>query len=276
MIVTLAFSSIINKSSAQKISSTHFKIENYKAIVHYRIRDWKEEQSFTINLYVSNDGGINFKGPLKFVTGDVGQIKNAYGEKRIEWDIFREMDELNGNIVFEVRAQIRTGEVNKHILVMYNYSQTAPFGIRVGVYGNKGLYAGLKSNLNFTNPGPYNANSSGLTNYTGSGYWVMSNTSQNNRHNISIGGLAKYKRNIICYAGIGYGIDQLLWKYDEYSLSDFSKVNSDYAIQEDVSIKGLELECGLIFTIQRGIISVGASTLMFKYVELNLGGGILF
>jgi hypothetical protein len=265
-----------NIVSAQRVVSTSFVIENSIATITYKIKDWTDEQSFKISLFVSNDGGINFKGPLKFVTGDVGLIKNPGGLKKIKWDIFNEFDELSGNILFEVRAEVINSEVPIQKFINYNYTPTAPIGFRLGILSNYGAYACFKSNLTFSKPGEYLADNSGLIDYSGSGYWVMGNNKQNTRYSITGGGLFKFKRNFIVYAGLGYGVDNLLWQYDEYSFSDFNKVKTDYALNQSASINGLELELGLMVRLRKILLSGGVGTIGFKYVEFNIGGGFIF
>ncbi len=262
--------------SAQRVVSTSFVIENSIAKVTYKIKDWTDEQSFKISLFVSNDGGINFKGPLKFVSGDVELIKKPGGLKKIEWDIFNEFDELSGDILFEVRAEVTNSEVPVLKFINFNYTPTAPFGIRLGALSNFGAYACFKSNLTFSKPSEYLADNSGLNNYTGSGYWVMGNNKQNTRYSITAGSLIKFKRNFIAYAGLGYGVDNLLWQYDEYSFSDFNKVKTDYALNQSGSISGLELELGLMVRLRKILLSGGVGTIGFKYVELNISGGFIF
>lgn len=261
---------------SQRVVSSNFKIDSSRAIINYKIRDWKEEQTFFVGLFVSNDGGINFKGPLREVSGDVGLLKNNYGEKTIVWDIFSETDELTGNVVFEVRAEMKTNSVKKGLLVSYNYTPTAPVGLRLGFMGNKGAYLSLKSNLNFTGSGLYGTDNNGLNNYTGNGYWIIKENSVQNRYSATAGYLHKFKRNLIFYGGAGYCVDEILWEYDEYSFDNFNKINTDYALHTSSAIKSIEIEAGLIVKIRKFIILGGVSSIGFKYVEPNIGGGFIF
>jgi hypothetical protein len=78
-------------------------LNNENMIVKYKITDAKSNQKFNISLYVSMDGGTSYIGPLKAVSGDVGE-GITQGKHTINWDIFKDVNSLEGNIVFDVRA----------------------------------------------------------------------------------------------------------------------------------------------------------------------------
>lgn len=89
-------------------------IQNVKATQHdktivitYDLVGLKSDQTATISLFCSEDGGNNWGTKLHFVTGDVGQnIIAGYG-KQIVWQVLDERERLTGsNISFEVRAML--------------------------------------------------------------------------------------------------------------------------------------------------------------------------
>jgi len=89
-------------------------IQNVKATQHdktivitYDLVGLKSDQTATISLFCSEDGGNNWGTKLHYVTGDVGQnISAGYG-KRIVWQVLNERERLTGsNISFEVRAML--------------------------------------------------------------------------------------------------------------------------------------------------------------------------
>jgi formylglycine-generating enzyme required for sulfatase activity len=89
-------------------------IQNVKATQHdktilitYDLVGLKSDQTATISLFCSEDGGNIWGTKLHFVTGDVGQnISAGYG-KQIVWQVLDERERLTGsNISFEVRAML--------------------------------------------------------------------------------------------------------------------------------------------------------------------------
>ena len=57
-----------------------------------------------VDLYISEDGGTNFTGPLKSVTGDVGYAIKS-GKNTIIWNVLKDRDIIvDDSIVFQVKA----------------------------------------------------------------------------------------------------------------------------------------------------------------------------
>ncbi|MEI8007030.1 MAG: hypothetical protein WCI48_12555, partial [Bacteroidota bacterium] len=63
---------ITNVSTGQEVRNVISEVKDGIVTIHYSISG-KFYQIFNISIYVSRDGGNNFIGPLKEVTGDVGQ-----------------------------------------------------------------------------------------------------------------------------------------------------------------------------------------------------------
>ena len=73
-----------------------------------------------VSLYVSTNGGTSWQGPLKKVSGDIGD-KISSGIHNITWNVLEEFEELTGNnIKFQVKAEeLRTKSIaiiNKELL----------------------------------------------------------------------------------------------------------------------------------------------------------------
>ena len=82
---------------AQNVTNTDCRQEGNKIVVTYNL-----DKPSDIELWYSTDGGRNYKGPLKKVSGDVG--KNVHsGYNSIVWDVLEEVEGLSGaGIVFKV------------------------------------------------------------------------------------------------------------------------------------------------------------------------------
>jgi uncharacterized protein (TIGR02145 family) len=90
-----------NIITAQKVSNIAFRQEQSNIIVSY---DLETRIPCSVSLFVSINGGANWNGPLKKVTGNVG-VNIASGSQRITWSVLDEFEELRGDkIQFQVRA----------------------------------------------------------------------------------------------------------------------------------------------------------------------------
>jgi uncharacterized protein (TIGR02145 family) len=88
--------------SDQSITNVQSKQEDNTIVVTYDLLCTGEA---AISLYVSEDGGINFSGPLNGVSGDVGNGIRLGSNKKIVWDVTKDKDVFDGNnIIFRVKA----------------------------------------------------------------------------------------------------------------------------------------------------------------------------
>jgi uncharacterized protein (TIGR02145 family) len=86
---------------AQKVSNITFRQEQSTIIVSY---DLETKTPCKVSLYVSNNGGTSWQGPLTKITGDVGD-KITSGSHNITWNVLEEFEELRGDkIMFQVRT----------------------------------------------------------------------------------------------------------------------------------------------------------------------------
>jgi uncharacterized protein (TIGR02145 family) len=90
--------------SAQSITNVKSKQEGNTIAVTYDLQCTGEA---IISLYVSEDGGINFSGPLNGVRGDVGSGIRFGSNKKIVWDVTKDKAVFDGkNIIFRVKANL--------------------------------------------------------------------------------------------------------------------------------------------------------------------------
>jgi hypothetical protein len=90
---------------AQRIDNVKAATAGDKVVITYDINDAAEGQKFKVRLYASHD---NYSSPLAQVSGDVGQNSELFPgiSKRIEWNAKSELKEFDGDITFEVRADV--------------------------------------------------------------------------------------------------------------------------------------------------------------------------
>ncbi len=95
------FPFMLQQLHAQTVSNVYVEQDGNELLIHYSL---SADSPCEVKLYVSQNGGRTWEGPLIQVTGDAG--KNiANGEHMIRWNVLEEMEQLvGGNIKFKVAA----------------------------------------------------------------------------------------------------------------------------------------------------------------------------
>jgi Ser-Thr-rich glycosyl-phosphatidyl-inositol-anchored membrane family len=88
---------------AQSVEVDRIELLGDKVVVHYKLDDANPNRQYLVNLFTSND---NFASPLTRVTGDVGTEVKPGSDRKIIWDITKELGAFKGNLSFEVRIRI--------------------------------------------------------------------------------------------------------------------------------------------------------------------------
>lgn len=254
------FNLLLIPAFSQTVINVYTVTEDYKIAVHYTISNAKYYQSFNVTLYVSMDGGKAFRGPLMAVSGDVGE-KITKGDKKIIWDVFKDVAGLEGDVVFDVRVEVFEKERKKHIFVSYSGSYFSPFGIRFGQIGKTGWYIAARANSKFATKVDHSTDSTGIIDYNGSGYYEFDGKEFKKNYTVSAGFNFQCSWNFFIFIGAGYGTTQLLWHINEYSYPDDVQTGDAYAKHSDYSYSGLEIEAGITIRIKKILISAGAATL---------------
>jgi hypothetical protein len=97
--VVAAFS--IELASAQSFENVTATMQGNIAIITYDLAHPVAEDGFTVTLYGSHN---NYVTPIRLATGAIGPNQKAGAQKRIEWDVKRELSSFRGDIVFELRG----------------------------------------------------------------------------------------------------------------------------------------------------------------------------
>ncbi len=107
---------------SQTINNVQAKQDGNIVTINY---DLESDNEAIISLYLSQNGGVSFKGPLINVSGDVGNgVKPGPGS--ITWNVLKEQDMITGdNIVFRVKGfpkfgtltDIRDGKIYKTVRI---------------------------------------------------------------------------------------------------------------------------------------------------------------
>lgn len=230
---------------------------------------------YEVALFLSVDGGKSFKTePLKQVSGDVGVVKSA-GHKHIVWKARNEQSVLTGtDLVFKVGVLKKKELVRNRFFVLANvavnpggfsnFSSAMSYGLTIGWAKRFGVYLKGRSNFKFTKT-QIECNSSGEA-ADGNGWYWMTGESQVSRLNATGGLLVYAGRGIYLYAGGGYGSRTLAWK----------TTDGQWAKITDYSFSGVALDLGLMAKFGPVSVSLGANCTSFKYLEPELGVGVIF
>lgn len=275
ILVLLSCISTTAFAQSVKVTNTEITENQTKVVVSYQITPVDDDKIYTTTLYLSTDGGITFQ-QLKAVSGNIGELKEIpVSTQKAVWDIFKDVAELTGSIVFEVRLTTRLIPIPVKNMVLYHYTPSAPFGLTYVRVRRLGYYASFKSNFT-SQASDYEATDKGLTNYEGDGYWQIGSESKVTRFSVTAGGVYKWKRNIFAYAGLGYGSRSLLWSYNTFKEDDTAD-QSGFAEVTTTSYAGAEIELGAIYLVRPNIpVSFGLNTINGGFWEINLGVGYSF
>lgn len=167
---------------------------------------------------------------------------------------------INGGIVFSDVA---------------NAGKTNNFNVTVGGGKKIGWFARVKISGSSTEA-PFKTTNSALTAYNVPGYYSYNGNTVNQRRAYT-GGLY-FGNNIVSgYLGGGYGTRKLLWGIDQYQYNNnIVPVSDIYAENIDNSIKGAEIEVGIMLRLGFLNLMGGVSSIQFKYTDFNAGIGFNF
>jgi hypothetical protein len=89
-------------SLAQQISTPRFTQSGKQILIYYDLSG-TAGKTYEIQVFLSQDGGSTFTGPLQKVSGAVGKNISPGTGKTITWDVLAERDKLEGEVLFEIR-----------------------------------------------------------------------------------------------------------------------------------------------------------------------------
>ena len=246
---------------AQQIVDVHQQGD--KIVVEY---DLNQPAEF-VRLYVSTDGGQNYRGPLKQVEGDVSNVSAGYNHA-ITWDVLKEFKELDGNdIKFKLSIKLKEKYYKETFFTVngaYSPSPQFSFGFSVGQVKHFGWFVSFMTNGSFTG---MRANGSCDQNgYLEGGYLPMYNgETSTDRLSVIGGGMMRLSGPLCARLGIGYGMRNLNWQ----------TIDQKWFINNGYSVKGVDLSAGLQLNLGGFALSLEAVTTNFQTIEGKLGLGFV-
>ncbi len=117
----------------QKVSNVHFEQIGKKIHIYY---DLQGDDSFFIKVFCSQDKGKSWEGPLKEISGAIGDKQQKGINKTIIWDVLKEKEKLMGDLSFKIEVESSCIGIN------INYGGQVYHSVQIG------SQCWIKENLN--------------------------------------------------------------------------------------------------------------------------------
>lgn len=280
------------KIQAQGVKNVTAELKGKKIIVHYTLSG-KSYQIFNISLYVSRDDGKTFIGPMKEVSGDVGD-SIMRGIHVMEWDIIREMPLKSESLIFDVRAEVtgskpsstkqkvekskpiktKVEKPKKSFFISYVGNTMTYIGLRFGMLGRIGFYGEVRGNISAFKSAKYTYQD-GVLDYDQPGYYEFTGKDGYSAYSALAGIIYQPVNKFFLFLGGGYGKEEYLKQLDEYSYDDV-KTGTEYAKYKGYDNSGVEVDLGAMYKIKMLLISASVTTINFTTFGWTAGLGISF
>ena len=139
------------------------------------------------------------------------------------------------------------------------------YGLMVAAMRRTGGYIKAKYSFSNTPSDDFECNDVGMSGEDGEVQWYTGKT-EKSRLSVTGGIVQRLWKPFYLYAGVGYGTRTLVWE----------TVGGKWGKNKDHSLEGVEAEIGGILSAGPMVVSLGLQTNSFKYLEGNLGIGVIF
>ena len=138
------------------------------------------------------------------------------------------------------------------------------YGMMLGCkFRRNGIYARFDSNYRSCSTS-YSCTSDGYSD-NGGRFWASGRSARANL-GVSAGPMFGLGRGLTLYGGIGYGHAKVAWE----------DVDGEWAAVSDISHSGILVDCGLVYSWESLLFSLGAKTVGFRTASLTCGVGVAF
>ena len=271
--ITLPFISL--NSVAQEVTNICAQQEGRDIVVYYDLSD-DADVSLDVWFY-------GRRQKISMLSGDIGKSIESGNRKKIVWHVLDEKGSsfLQNNVVFTVRANAPY----KTILLAEGGISALPFtpsgGLMIGGVKRVGWYVKGRSNFIFGKPQPSGSiipNSDAMTLSTNNGDKIIPNDAMPynvtgeyyTTHWVANAGIIvrcwhQNPMDIYVYFGAGYGERKQVWQtihdgYLTYKPSYHSNVSGDL---------------GILFSYKKFMLSAGVTLIGYKYIDMQLGLGVV-
>lgn len=247
---------------AQKIVGV--RQQDNKIVIEYDLNKPAE----SVSVYVSEDGGKNYRGPLSHVTGDLNQVP-AGSKHSITWDVLREYTSFQGNnIKFKLSIKEKEKYFKQAFFTFNGAHSTAPqnsIGFSFGQVKHFGWFISVMSNGSFTGMGL--SRKCDDLGFLEDGHLPMyTGTTSTDRISAMAGIMIRLAGPLCAKVGAGYGVRNLCWE----------TVDGNWCLNKEHSQQGVDACAGLQANFRGFAISVEAVTTSFETIEGKVGIGFAF
>ena len=247
-----------------------------------------------VKMLISLDDGQHYTDTMR-VTGNVNKIVPAGKNKIIRWQAFKDLgygdypeirfkfitkeEPLEGNSkVPKGRNKLsvfRPGGYHSGgmkffatINGSYNSSGIPMVGFTVGMYDRFGWYVTLMTGLDFDYMGYQVVDHCKKDGYIGEilPFYNPERVSKISAVSGMVGGIMQLSEGLYAKAGVGYGMRSVAWQLWE----------GDYVTNDGFSAHGVDVGAGLLFDMNRFVMTLDGVTTNFHVFEARLGLGFRF
>ena len=261
---------------SQSIKNINWVKDSTRIVMYYDMVGLIKGTTYSVDIFCSTDGGETYNIPIKTAIGDLGPDITLGRNKNVVWDVFKDIGGLAGNVSFKIVAEQNPRK--RDYFIAYNGSLEAPLGIQLGMIGGISPYFSMKFNTHFNSEYNYIYDENTLiVDYPyNTIYFIYGDEIKKPRMSITGGVTAQIFNNAYVFFGAGYGKSWLLWEVNEYNYADDQLNDVSWAINNQWSVKGLELEGGLIIPLKSVLVNVGTTVVNFRRPTLTFGLGYKF
>ena len=269
--IIVIFAFVFSSLSAQTITNIKAQQEGRDIVIYYELSD-EADVDLTIRFNKK-------KQKVKMLSGDIGKRVQAGKQNKIVWHVLDEKGStfLQNNVTFTIRANAPY----RTILLAQGGISAIPFtpsgGLMIGGVKRVGWYVKGRSNFQTTKAIEgvliQEGGWVGITNplipaYTGRTRFTEWNVDAGvvvnflNKQSLSL-----HKNSMFgVYAGLGYGQYARYWEIADGRWIEYAPT----------AVRGLSFGGGVIGSIKGLTINAGVSTIMAKYMEIEVGLGWTF
>lgn len=158
------------------------------------------------------------------------------------------------------------GKLNMWVMPVLSFHPSQlSYGLMIGAMKRTGGYLKVKYSFSKVSSDSFECDDEGVSKEDGQERWYTGRT-QKSRMAVTGGVVQQVWQPVYLYAGVGYGNRTQVWE----------TVSGSWGKNKDHSFSGVEAEIGGIVALGHVVFSLGMQTNSFKYLEGNVGVGVIF
>lgn len=246
---------------AQKVENVRTTFDQTRQLVFidYSITglDFHFRKELIVTPYLVTAQGDRI--PLRSASGAIGVQTSNGKNKRIVWDFAKDgLYSFAGNQI-TLQVNIRDAAPTRYFGLMLHGSNSSPLGAKAVSLSsnNKGYYLGFR--LGHLPPNyRYKVFNSGIIDYPESGVYRIGSEKRLSSLAVTGGYIFQVHKNIYANVGLGYGREQLFWRYRAFNLDgDLISEAEEWALNDQINSNGLVGELGITARAGRVLMEAG-------------------